>query len=336
MSGRASAKPLASSGFPSDTSLAFFERSNHRARKTKSVTAVSNTIDERCVQSFAEVDGHRLAVISPREQRSGIPIIFVHGISLSVRFWPNALEELLLDGLNWYSVSLPGHAPSSAPESFCSADVTPSLLSGLMTEVIQSHLCADRVVLVGWSTGGFAALCTAAESPELVAGVASISGYARGQWSGSLGLLQQLASEGVLGRMLFKRAMYRTGRHRAVFDFALSNCAADGRSCRRSPGWSRILAPVHDDYARHDPRVMMELFAGLRDIDATPLLSKINAPMLVISGSEDPVIPVAEAQHIAASCPHAQLELVPGAGHMFFAEYGPRFSELLSDWLMTL
>lgn len=48
-------------------------------------------------------------------------------------------------------------------------------------------------------------------------------------------------------------------------------------------------------------------------------LSSITAPTLVVHGTEDPLLPPAHGEALAAQVPGARLEVVPGMGHAFFS-----------------
>jgi 3-oxoadipate enol-lactonase len=54
------------------------------------------------------------------------------------------------------------------------------------------------------------------------------------------------------------------------------------------------------------------------DMDAR--LPQLAAPTLVLSGDDDRLVPVGNSLAIAASVPGAALEVLPGAGHMFWVE----------------
>jgi 3-oxoadipate enol-lactonase len=57
--------------------------------------------------------------------------------------------------------------------------------------------------------------------------------------------------------------------------------------------------------------------AAMRDReDATPLLPRIDVPVLVVAGDEDRIIPVAEAERMASALPDARVVRIPGAGHL--------------------
>lgn len=45
------------------------------------------------------------------------------------------------------------------------------------------------------------------------------------------------------------------------------------------------------------------------------LVARVGIPVLVLTGAEDPLVPAAEARHVADAFPHARLGLWPGAAH---------------------
>lgn len=66
--------------------------------------------------------------------------------------------------------------------------------------------------------------------------------------------------------------------------------------------------------------------AMARRTDATPLLSGIRVPTLVIVGEEDPSTPPAEAEAIATAIHGAKLVRIPGAGHLSNMEQPEAFN----------
>jgi pimeloyl-ACP methyl ester carboxylesterase len=60
--------------------------------------------------------------------------------------------------------------------------------------------------------------------------------------------------------------------------------------------------------------------------DVESRLGEIEAPTLLIAGTEDHVVPPANARLLAAALPHARLEIIPGAGHLVQIEEAERFN----------
>jgi pimeloyl-ACP methyl ester carboxylesterase len=63
--------------------------------------------------------------------------------------------------------------------------------------------------------------------------------------------------------------------------------------------------------------------------DTHARIGSIDAPILVIHGSADRMIPVANGELIASLIPGARLEIIDGAGHMFWWEQSERAAALI-------
>ena len=142
------------------------------------------------VTRMVDVGDHQIAVIDGTDGKSGPAVVFLHGILASAHLWPILIRDTPLDRYRWISVGLPGHYPSVAPKSFQREELSESFFARMVLEPVQAIFGDEPVHLVGWSTGGYSALMTAAESPERVASVVSLSGFARGAWEHFLGHLQ--------------------------------------------------------------------------------------------------------------------------------------------------
>ncbi len=67
--------------------------------------------------------------------------------------------------------------------------------------------------------------------------------------------------------------------------------------------------------------------------DSTPTLSRINAKTLVISGDEDTLTPLQNAQLMQQRIPGASLSMVPRAGHYAARENPEEYSRVLRQFL---
>lgn len=284
-------------------------------------------------QQIVEIDGHKLAALCALEGRSGTPVVFLHGITVCVDFWPLVLPEAVREGFPWVSLSLPGHYPSQLPPGFQAADVTEELFARLHSRAIAELVGTQPVHLVGWSTGGFSALNLAARCPNQVRSVLSISGFAKGHWKGIIGRMQRLLSLGALGRFAFNTAWTALGRHRWLLDFSLGQAACNRKAFRASP----LTKPVLDVWQRalqgHDLGGLQFLFQRLADLDLRNDLPRITAPTLIAGGAEDPFIPVAHTRYLSEHIAGARLHVLLECGHMFFAERTEEYQRLLVDWL---
>jgi 3-oxoadipate enol-lactonase len=67
--------------------------------------------------------------------------------------------------------------------------------------------------------------------------------------------------------------------------------------------------------------------------DAAGRLSEIAAPTLVITGDDDRVIPGESSELLASRIPGARLQVIAGAGHLFFIERPAETLRLLEEFL---
>ena len=67
--------------------------------------------------------------------------------------------------------------------------------------------------------------------------------------------------------------------------------------------------------------------------DSTPDLPGLEVPALILHGADDQLIPVTEAEAMAAAMPHAKLVVVPDAGHLLNLEQPDFFNDAVRDFL---
>ena len=75
-----------------------------------------------------------------------------------------------------------------------------------------------------------------------------------------------------------------------------------------------LLAPLQPEYAFNAQLTAIYLF------DCTDALAKISNPALVVTGTEDVLIPPANSIYLAEHLPKAELIQIPGAGHALHVE----------------
>ena len=91
---------------------------------------------------------------------------------------------------------------------------------------------------------------------------------------------------------------------------------------------------LYAELARQYPAPVPVLMAQLSAImghDTSERLGEIAAPTLVIHGTEDRLLDVANGELIARLIPGARLELLEGSGHMFFWEQPERSAQFVRE-----
>ena len=278
------------------------------------------------------IAGHKIAVLPFNRDKGGTPAVFFHGVLSSIGYWSAGQTPIYRDRFRWYSVSLPGHYPATLPPGYRREELTAQSIAQVLAGAVRELVGERPVILAGVSAGGFAALAVAAHAPEIARGVICISGFAQGRWTGVLGRMQRLARGGSLGRLLFKANLRLLTASRGIFRQGLAMYAADPDALYADPDLEPTLDLLYPDVRRMDPRAMWAYFYQMPDVDIRDILPRIQAPVLVLAGDSDPIVPTAQAQLIAQTVPNADLVLIKGAGHVLGAERPEAYHRAITEW----
>ena len=200
--------------------------------------------------------------------------------------------------------------PISAPYSLDDmADDTVGVLDAL--NIQQAHI-------VGMSMGGMISQLVTAKYPHRILSLTSIMST-----SGERG-------KGVASAKVSAAMLQPVTKERSALDNAVNIWQLIG-----SPAY-----PMSDDDVRtlikaehkraSNPAGYMRQIAAIRTAPGrAKLLRAITAPVLIIHGNQDLLVPVSGGVDTAKHIAHAQLELFEGMGHTLPAELLPRFVELI-------
>ena len=187
---------------------------------------------------------------------------------------------------------------------------------------IADTLGLDRFAVMGASGGGPPALACAALMPDRVAGVVCLAGLA--PYTGNSDWFDGMIDPGGPKAALEGREARARYAETAEFD-ERSFTAADYDTL--AGAWKSLGAD-----AGHAGTTWPD---GLVDDDVASVkpwgfeLAQVEAPVLVVQGGEDRVIPAAHAQLLLQGCPRAELWLRPRDGHVSILAAVP----LAMDWL---
>lgn len=234
----------------------------------------------------------------------GEVVVFVHGAG-----WNGALWQPLLERLAAHSplaFDFPGHGRSGGTEALESIEAYRDCLAGFVDAV-----GAQSVVLVGHDLGGAAALAYAISHRSRVRG---------------------LVLTGTAARFEFPAAMLDTWRDvmRGRRPQPFTN---DGFGSQVDMG---VLRTVLTEQVKTDPRVRFHDLAVCNSFEVTPWLPELRVPTLIVSGREDPYVPVATAQALHEGLAGSKLVLVDGAGHFVPWEQASLFGDELLAFLSGL
>ena len=279
------------------------------------------SIDWREHQRWETVAGRAVNTI---QLGSGPPIVFIHGLSGS---WPNWLEQMAVFANDHRVIALDlpgfGHSPGQAGE------VSMQGYAQLLDELL-GQLDIERATLVGNSMGGLIAAETAASFPARVERLVLVSP----------------AGVSTYRNPVTRRTMPAIRRLQQVLALGAGWTAshADGVATRpRSRGLvlkgvvahpSRLPGPLAAEQLRGaGTDGFLSALEAILEFDLRPRLPLITCPTLIVWGTKDRLITVADASRFAEAIPGARKVVYEDTGHMAMLEQPARFNELLREFM---
>ena len=246
-------------------------------------------------------------------------ILLVHGFTGTGDTW-RRLTAALVDHLDVVTVDLPGHGRSTAP-----GDPARYAFDRLADDLVAVLDAVDgrRVIVLGYSMGGRAALKLALRHPERVAA-----------------LVLESASPGIVDPA--ERAARRQSDHDLAGMLERDGITPFVDHWERLPLWASQSGL--DEWTRAELRAqrLMQSPAGLanclrgagqgEDPPVADRLGEIRVPVLLLAGALDGAY-VAFARAMAPRIPEARLEIVPDAGHAVHLERPAEYAAAVKGFL---
>ena len=266
---------------------------------------------------------------------SGPLVVCVHGLGGAAWNW-SALAPLLTDEMRVVAPDLAGHGYTPAAGRRTTVPANRRLLERFLREVAR-----EPVVLVGNSMGGAISALQAAASPDLVRGVVLVDPALPRPLLSPIDArvaasFAMIALPG-LGEAAMARRRQRVTAERIVQE-TLSLCCVDA---------SRVPREVVDtaiEMARHRgrdseagpsfllaARSVVKLLTRPRRLNAA--LDGIKAPVLLIHGAKDRLVPVRVARSVAKAHPDWHLEIADDIGHVPQLEAADWTADVVRKWL---
>ena len=232
------------------------------------------------------------------------PVVFLPGWCVG-----RGPELAAVDALKGIFLDLPGYRDSPLIADFYAA--ADNIAARLQ---LRTHLC-------GWSLGAQMALAIAARAPEKVGKLVLIAGTVsfvqRAGWPHAMPpeMLAEFAAnvatdiEAILPRFV----------------------GGFNRGDARAKEVTRILLDLADPLP---PAATLATGLGwLRDVDLRPLAPLVTAPTLLVHGANDPLMPLAAAEALAALIPGARLATFADCAHAPFISRPEEFLERVQAFL---
>ncbi len=235
------------------------------------------------------------------EAGSGPPVVLLHGWGGSIAsFGP--IPSILAEHCHVIALDLPGFGQTPLPDRAWGARDYATMVGGFIR---QRELAP--VVVVGHSHGGRTAIALAAREPELIRKLVLVD---------SAGLVPRRSA-----RYYLQVSSFKALRH--VVSLPLLK-----RWENRILPWAYRTLGSGDYQAAGDP-VRRATLVKVVNGDLRQLLPLIQAPTLLIWGSEDRVTPLADGKLMERLIPDAGLVILEGAGHFSYLDDLDRFCRIV-------
>jgi pimeloyl-ACP methyl ester carboxylesterase len=143
-----------------------------------------------------------------------------------------------------------------------------------------------------------------------------------------LGDLDDVSNIGVIGHSVGAGAALLVGsrRHDIGAIVSVSAFAHPGEIMASGPPLNRMPSPVRQGVLR-----TMERTIGARFDDIAPrsTVGRVESPLLLVHGEDDPIVPVSNLHELAALAPQARTLIVPGADHGSLEAFEPHVGTIL-------
>ncbi len=241
----------------------------------------------------------------------GADIVLLHGWGMNSRVWAALLPKLSAR-FRVTCIDLPGHGGSEAVEA-------PTV--GVWVDALLAA-APPQAIWLGWSLGGMLAISAATARPDRVKGVVTVASNLRfvagGGWP--WGVSRQLFDDMVSG---IAENPEETLRRFVALQFLGVRAGAEMVRQLRAA----VVAEMPSRQA---------LLAGLdllRDLDLRRDVSTCRAPLRMIFGGRDKLVPPDVATVVTDHAPTAEVAMLDQAGHASFLTHPEAFVSLLMPML---
>jgi pimeloyl-ACP methyl ester carboxylesterase len=227
-----------------------------------------------------------------RTAGAGTPVVLLHGLSGSSRWWDRNIEALS----KHHTVIAPDLVGFGRNRRFVGSPLPLPIdeAVALLVRWLERDF-AEPVHLVGHSMGGQIAIELAARAPSRIRSLTLVASTGVPPRPGSRAHLEALVHP--------PRALISFGLRLALDAF------------RAGPGSIAIASA----------RMLLR--------DSRPAMDAIRAPVLLVWGDSDPLVPSHYAEAMRERMPQARLEILPGAGHVAMWDQPRKFEAVLAAFI---
>lgn len=243
-------------------------------------------------------------------------LVLLHGWGLHCIVW-DPLVPFLLTRYRVTVIDLPGMGRSPLPNA---ALTQASIVAQL------AAIAPQKALWLGWSLGGELALAFAAEHPQRVAGLILIA--SNPCFVQKLDWPHAMPSETFAAFVDF----FDEDPEATLIRFLSLQCMGS----TRAKADIRFLQEIMYFHGLPAPRALREGLLLLQSMDLRQAFAAVEAPVSVLLGRHDQLVPALLADDLAALRPGLALRIIEGSGHVPFLAQPEAFEQALSELLTEM
>lgn len=261
----------------------------------------------------------------------GQPLLLIHGFGASIGHWRKNIPVFSEAGYKVFALDLLGFGGSDKP----ALDYSIELWQEQVKDFWLAHI-NEPTVFVGNSIGGLISLSAICDRPEIAKGGVLIN------CAGGLnhrpeelnlplrlimGTFTKVVSSKVVGKFVFDNIRRKSQIRRTLYQVYSNREAVTDELV------DMLYEPSCDSGAQ---QVFASVLSAPPGSKPTELLNRLQHPLLVLWGEDDPWTPIKGAkiyQDLAATREDAEFYSIPNAGHCPHDDRPEKVNELILNWL---
>jgi 3-oxoadipate enol-lactonase len=247
------------------------------------------------------------------EAGQGSSLLLLHGVGGSHEMWLPIVPQLARS-YRVIAADHRGHGASDKPRG----QYTVRLFADDWLALMDA-LRVDRAHLLGLSMGGAIAMRLAVEAPQRVRSLILVDTWAHPHPE-FLAMMRQRIEKLAAGDL----AAYAEVAIPQVFS---------PRYVQANP---QAMAEYRQRVARANTDSLRSAIGACMSHDMHGALARIQAPTLVITGSEDRLVPPYHAEYLHRAIPKVSLRVIEGSGHIPHLEAPERFLRVVLEFLSSV
>ncbi|MDD5006278.1 MAG: alpha/beta hydrolase [Candidatus Omnitrophica bacterium] len=247
------------------------------------------------------------------EKGKGKMLVFIHGWSFDSKVWSKQIDNF--KGYKIITLDLPGHGNSGYKKEI---DSVKDL------HFIFEKLKLDKINLIGHSFGGFIALKFTLNYPQLTHKIVLIGTNAKFVKSADYEF-------GLSEKDVEKLRSFIADNYPEILCIFMRWLFTNQE--RGQNGFREIWDAISKRKIWPKKEALGEFLNIIEKDDLRNGLKKINQPVLIISGSDDPICPVESQNYLGKEIRNSRVELFENCGHLPFLTSADKFNELIKDFI---